>query len=93
MSTICKLDPTIRQRRQARRDLLAFLESKHRHITANTRIPLNARQAALNWLVYAIDLLENVIRDPKRTGRAKSRIASRLAHEFQDLQSKAEKPL
>ncbi len=62
MSTICKLDPGVRQARAARRNAIRSLERVIPYLPA-------ARQPAAVLLHH---ILDNIRRNPKRTGAEKS---------------------
>lgn len=75
MSTICKLDPTIRQARFARRGLLTHLTQTMQ------RTPLNDPRA--NALISTTQLMHDVIKASNLTGTEKSIFATRIAKDFQ----------
>lgn len=83
MSTICKLDPTVRRARIARRELQTHLESELFRVR---RYPIGPRRNAVEaFIATALGVLETVIRSPYRTGEAKNVIARTIALEYTAL--------
>jgi hypothetical protein len=72
MSTICKLDPTIRQERQDRRTSRRFFGNNGHH-----RTDIGVMCIAIH------DILVALAKDPRRTGAQKQRIARKLEQEFE----------
>lgn len=78
MSTICKLNPKVREDRYARRALLRQARSVHGKISVEQGLGSPAEYQAFK----IADFLERVYRSPWRTGRTKNDLFTRLAREL-----------
>lgn len=79
MSTIAKLDPTVRRARKMRRELLRHMEAQLRMVRS---FPVSVRGEIEAFCTEAIDVLVPVLDSPWRTGETKNQICMRIASEF-----------
>lgn len=77
MSTTCKLDPTVRRARHARRGLLTHLTR------VMQRTPMNYPH--FKWLVDSTALMHATLHASNLTGEEKNVIATRIADEFRKI--------
>jgi hypothetical protein len=84
MSTICKVDPTVRRARATRRQLQHFFHDTLRMIR-HLPVPAAKRPEIADFVLHAVGVIDTVIADPRRTGEQKNAICSRIATEWRDL--------
>jgi hypothetical protein len=84
MSTISKLDPSVKRARLARRELLAFFGDVVRRAR---RLPVGAdkRPEVADFAVRALGVLTEVYSSSRMTGEAKNQVFSRVAHEWRAM--------
>ncbi len=83
MSLICKLDPTVRKARYARRELLRFLGDECSRIR---RFPASeARLKLESWLVTATIYVETLLKCSWRSGEKKNELCARVGAEYRAM--------
>jgi hypothetical protein len=79
MSTICKLDPLVRQQRTERANSRRFFRTQSNYNTDTGEMCITITEA-----------LDKLIKDPKHSGAVKHAIAQRIEREFEAIMAALE---